>query len=85
MRMAGDYNADGQVDAADYTAWRDAVGTTGVLLPSDGDTDGQVGAGDYAVWRRDYGRAAGPLPLPEPATLALTTALAFTASRRPNR
>lgn len=33
--LAGDYNDDGNVDAADYTVWRDAVGAVEGTLPND--------------------------------------------------
>ena len=36
--LAGDYNGDGVVDAADYTVWRDTFGQTGADLAADGDT-----------------------------------------------
>ncbi|TWT97846.1 hypothetical protein Pla108_19990 [Botrimarina colliarenosi] len=42
----GDYNADGQVDAADYTVYRDGLGTT--FAPA-----------DYDVWAENYGADAG--------------------------
>jgi hypothetical protein len=53
----GDYSADGVVDAADYTRWRDTLGT-GVTAPgsgADGDEDGSVDPGDYSVWADAYG------------------------------
>ncbi len=45
----GDYNGDGVVDAADYTVWRDGLGTTYVEA-------------DYDVWKTNYGAtgSAGP-------------------------
>ena len=35
--LDGDYNANGVVDAADYTVWRDSLGQTGMGLAADGD------------------------------------------------
>ncbi|TWT32230.1 hypothetical protein KOR34_39920 [Posidoniimonas corsicana] len=75
--LSGDYNADGVVDAADYTAWRDAVGSQGAGLPTDGDMNGAVDQDDYLVWRNNYGASLAELlsgaaaPVPEPAAAAL--------------
>ncbi len=46
--VAGDYNADGVVDAADYVVWRKDPTAFG------GDPDG------YNTWRTNFGRASGP-------------------------
>lgn len=68
--LAGDFNHDGVVDAADYVVWRNTSGTP---------------AG-YDQWRANYGRtlsagsgaalpSAGPLSaeVPEPASIVLLT------------
>jgi hypothetical protein len=52
--LAGDYNNDGIVDAADYVVWRDNVGTT-ASLPNDR-TSGTVDQSDYDIWQRSFGR-----------------------------
>lgn len=54
----GDFNQDNSVDAADYTLWRDKLGTTGLTPYSfaDGDGDGTIDADDYQVWRANFGR-----------------------------
>lgn len=75
--LAGDYNFDGSVDAADYTVWRDSLGQTGRSLAADGDGDGVVGAGDYDVWRLNFGQQtvetlARNAPTPEPPASLLT-------------
>ncbi|MCA9240745.1 MAG: hypothetical protein KDA37_11120, partial [Planctomycetales bacterium] len=72
--LAGDYNRDGQVDAADYTVWRDSLGDSVTpLTGADGSGDGLVNAADYSVWQSNYGAALGLGALvqaaPEPATL----------------
>jgi hypothetical protein len=62
----GDYNSDGAVDAADYTVWRDGLGTT-------------YTEADYDVWRTHFGEMAGSgagancgaVAVPEPASIAL--------------
>ncbi len=68
--LAGDYNGNGRVDAADYTAYRDALGTNTTLLNDT--TPGTVTAADYAVWQTNFG--AGPASsaaqaVPEPHSL----------------
>jgi T5SS/PEP-CTERM-associated repeat protein len=55
--LSGDYNADGIVNAADYTVWRDNLGTAN-LLPNDA-TPGTVTAADYEVWRAHFGEVPG--------------------------
>lgn len=73
--LAGDYNGDGRVEAADYTVWRDSNGATGVPLYSgaDGNGDGRIDHVDYQVWKDQYG-VSQPLDstgVPEPTGLAL--------------
>jgi hypothetical protein len=74
--LAGDYNGNGVVDAADYVVWRDTLGS--IYLEGDGDRNGMVDANDYAVWRANFGRMTGAtagLPssasVPEPPSLLL--------------
>lgn len=54
--LAGDFNDDGTVDAADYTTWRDALGTA-ALLAGDA-TPESIGGADHDTWRLNYGRTA---------------------------
>lgn len=58
----GDYNADGTVDAADYTLWRDGLGT-------------KYTQADYAVWKANFGIATSGsgsgTAVPEPTAVAL--------------
>jgi len=83
--LPGDYNGDGAVDAADYTKWRDGLGTL-------------YTAGDYTTWRTNFGRRSGTAAsapgaagrivatVPEPASmLVLLAALGCTSCRRFNR
>ncbi|HVT26643.1 MAG TPA: autotransporter-associated beta strand repeat-containing protein, partial [Lacipirellulaceae bacterium] len=46
VRLAGDFNGDGAVDAADYVAWRKGLGMSYTQT-------------DYNVWRVQYGQTAG--------------------------
>ncbi|QDV73223.1 dockerin type I repeat-containing protein [Botrimarina mediterranea] len=72
----GDFNGDGLVDAADYTVWRDAVGTANPSL-ADANRDGQVNASDYEVWASNYGSSSSGVTstvlqsVPEPTTAVL--------------
>ena len=58
--VAGDYNNDGKVDAADYTVWRDHLGQT-FALPNEmpGVTTGMVTQEDYDYWKAHFGAMAG--------------------------
>lgn len=75
--LAGDYNHDGLVDAADYALWRDGDPS------ADGTGDGQVNAADYTVWANHYGTSAPTTShaVPEPTGLVLA-ALGLLARRR---
>jgi hypothetical protein len=87
--LAGDYNHDGIVDAADYTVWRDMLGQTGSGLAADGNGDNQIDAGDYNIWNTNFGNHSGSgaganAAVPEPATLLmlLVGLLTICASRQ---
>ena len=62
QELLGDYNADGSVDIADYTVWRDRLGSTTDLV-ADGDGNGIVDVNDYQIWRDHYGSSANGTPL----------------------
>jgi len=84
----GDFNRDGIINAADYTVWRDTLGSTTQLV-ADADGSGVVDAADYTLWKSNFGIVTGETasaasgefttasaPVPEPSTLTLTI-LAF--------
>jgi hypothetical protein len=86
MPIAGDYNRNGRVDAADYVLWRKTRGQGGAGLAADGDQSGVVDAGDYVFWRTRFGRrAAGGgavvdfAQVPEPNSLLLLVGIILTA------
>jgi arylsulfatase A-like enzyme len=59
--LPGDFNADGSVDAADSTVWRDNLGKeVPVGMQGDGDFDGRVEEDDRNVWLNNYGRKREP-------------------------
>lgn len=69
---AGDFNADGVVDLADYTTWRDGLG----------DTYTQA---DYQIWVDNFGQTSAPIAagVPEPAVfLILLVGVTLTLARR---
>ena len=95
----GDYNDDGVVDAADYTAWRDTFGQP-VAMPgdgADGDLSGMIDVGDYAFWRAVYGEVvntvdlgsgSGAATVPEPTnsrSIVLATLALVSIGYRPRR
>lgn len=57
-QLAGDFNNDGIVDAADYAVWRDGLNTTFIQA-------------DYTVWRDHYGAtsAVSTNTVPEPTAM----------------
>jgi hypothetical protein len=91
--LAGDYNRDRTVDAADYVVWRRSVGEAGYHLAADGSGDGRVDTADYDVWRAQFGqiRAGDATPAisksagritPEPRTIVLLPWLLSMLCRR---
>jgi len=90
--VAGDYNSDGTVDAADYVVWRKNEGTNNAL-PSDNGLGTPIGQGHYNLWRSNFGSMAGggsapdTASVPEPTSFALvifgfTACAAVTCRRR---
>jgi hypothetical protein len=72
--VAGDYNGNDIVDAADYTVWQDALGGTTLLNDP---TPGTVDTSDYAYWKTNFGATSGSgtsvgTNIPEPSSLLLT-------------
>ena len=73
--LAGDFNGDGTVDAADYTVWQDGLG------------DNTYTAADYDVWSGNFGATSATgssTAVPEPGALLLCCGLvgAVLGSRR---
>ncbi len=81
--LLGDYDLDGDVDAADFNVWKQSFGSA--VTPdgnlADGSMNGVVDAADYTVWRNNLGSSllsgsgsiAGSLTsAPEPSTIWLS-------------
>lgn len=80
--LNADYNYDGQIDAGDYSVWRDSLGQTGASLAADGNGDGIVNQADYEHWRNYFGESANVgssaisgETVPEPSSLTSTALL----------
>ena len=80
VTSVADYNRDGTVDAADYTVWRDGLGT-------------KFSPADYNVWKQHFGESAGSgsaatgsanaggvSTIPEPASMVLLIAVGLLVS-----
>jgi hypothetical protein len=77
--LAGDYNGDGTVNAADYTVWRNNLHTSNPA--ADGDGSGMVDWADYVLWKNNYGMSEGAGTsfdlfgnVPEPTSVVLLVA-----------
>jgi hypothetical protein len=83
----GDFDGDGDVDAADYSVWRATFGAQSVLAGSgaDGNYDGAIDTADYVVWREGFsanigvsGASSAAASVPETTTSALVGLAAMT-------
>jgi hypothetical protein len=73
--IAGDYNNNGVVDAADYVVWRKNAGTNNTL--PNNPAPGTIGQQQYDQWRANFGKpitggtglvSSANLTVPEPAS-----------------
>lgn len=78
--LPGDFNGNDVVDAADYTVWRDHMGSTDdSVLNGNGDGVAGVGPGDFDLWKANFGDVPGggggsslaASAVPEPGTWLL--------------
>lgn len=93
FQITGDYNLDGAVNAADYSIWRDTLGSTTDLRANGNNTGasaGKIDAADFDAWKTNFGKKATGLGsgslavdgavVPEPALTAVLLILAFSLS-----
>jgi hypothetical protein len=88
---SGDYDHDGIVSAADYTVWRDHLGSA--FTSADGSGNALVDGADYTVWRNNFGKtisfgsgSLAAISAPEPAGFAeIVAALAWIVVGRGRR
>jgi hypothetical protein len=84
-----DFDADGDVDGADFLTWQRHVGTGGGQPQGNADGVGGIDGDDLAIWEAQHPSATvAGAPVPEPATWAMAfvaaaACLAVGASRRP--
>jgi hypothetical protein len=84
----GDFDADGDVDGADFVVWQTnfPLASGAILGQGDADNDGDVDGADFVVWQTNFPFNPGPgaSPVPEPAGLLLgaLSAIGLFALRR---
>jgi hypothetical protein len=83
--MRGDFNGDGETNAADYTVWRNSIEQSVPMgFGADATHDGTINEFDFDVWRQHYGwsasESADSLSVPEPCSLVPLTFALIAAS-----
>jgi hypothetical protein len=87
--LDGDFQHDGDVDAADLAVWRANLGPTNAI--GDADDDGDTDGDDFLIWQRNLGNdangaaPAGSVPEPGAALLAAFGMISARAMRRRSR
>jgi len=90
--LAGDYNHNDAVDAADHILWRDTLNSASQLA-ADGSGNGLIDPSDLGVWRNNFGHVfsggstgiGSGQSVPEPAAMTFVLIAAVgsaVASRR---
>ncbi|MCA9184826.1 MAG: autotransporter-associated beta strand repeat-containing protein [Pirellulaceae bacterium] len=82
--LAGDYNGNGTVDAADYTVWKDTF-SSDADLAADGNGNGMIDAADYTIWKDNFGNTrngVATVTVPEPASAVLAIVALLALVRR---
>jgi hypothetical protein len=88
--IAGDFNNDDTVDAADYVIWRRNENDPTNSLPNDNGLGTPIGPGHYALWRQNFGDSlpgsslgsAAQVPEPNCSFALVIAALAWRDRRR---
>lgn len=82
LPLDADFDADGDVDAADLTKWKQSVGPTAA---ADADGDGDSDGNDFLIWQRQRGNgvaAAAAVPEPTAAMLFVCSIAGLGGARR---
>ncbi|WP_442482190.1 LamG-like jellyroll fold domain-containing protein [Aeoliella sp. SH292] len=79
----GDFNGDGAVNLADYTVWRDNLGSS-TALPNDNNLGTPVAAAHYQLWKSNFGLGgngtlSSSVAVPEASSLWSVVLLGFVA------
>ncbi len=83
--IAGDANADGKVDLADFGTLKDHFGAAGTKSDGDANGDGRVDLNDFGLLKLNFGKSAAAVPEPATVTLALWGLALFHPRRRLGR
>jgi hypothetical protein len=91
--LPGDFNHNGEVDAADYAVWRKSLSETGPGLAADANNDLVVDQADYIIWQANFGATAASstalytsaVPEPSAALLVLYASWTLTVVSRNSR
>jgi hypothetical protein len=71
--IPGDFDADEDVDGADFVIWQTnfpkASGAS--LFTGDGDGDGDVDGADFVIWQTNFPTSPPPVMVPEPGAIVL--------------
>jgi hypothetical protein len=76
VAIPGDFDADGDVDGADFVAWQTNFpkAANAILAEGDADADGDVDGADFVVWQTNFPFTPSPgvTPIPEPSAFVMT-------------
>jgi hypothetical protein len=80
IHVPGDYDLNGNVDALDYTVWRNHLGEPTEANIANNGNGGNIGNDDFTWWKQNFG--ATPMPgagglagiVPEPSVVLLVFA-----------
>ncbi len=78
VRLAGDFDGDGDVDGFDLGLWQAGFGIASGATARDGDADGDgdVDAFDLGLWQQTFTEAAGAAVVPTPASGVMAASMA---------
>jgi len=96
LAIAGDYDGNGTVDAADYVVWSKSLNqNVTVGTGADGDGNGTIGQSDYNLWRQNFGKtrstyyqvggSGAASSVPEPGTMCQIILICLIACMRRSR